>query len=169
MEEANAGDAGGSGSNTGPGVFEGDATQCKDRNGRGSGADGVKPVEAMSGDDLIVGEFLFEDRGEEDCVDLVFAGASHFVESVTGDCDNGALQFGQGIKSANLGGSTLVGFRGEVDAMSAGRDGDIAAGVDQEFGCGGFQGDGLENFTGEGSDGSGGKIFFAELDRKSVV
>ena len=47
MEEANAGDAGGSGSNTGPGVLEGDATQCKDRNGRGSGADGVKPVEGL--------------------------------------------------------------------------------------------------------------------------
>jgi hypothetical protein len=166
VEEADAGDAGGSRAKAAGAVFEGDAAEGIDGSGRCGEAGGVEGFEALPRRDELAGDGFVEDGGEEDEV-CVAAGLFDFGESVAGDGDDGWGEAGGSVEFADLAGGKLAGGRGEVDSVGGGGEGDVGAGVDEEFGWG--VAEGFEDAAGEMGDVGGGEIFFAELDVVDAV
>lgn len=155
-EEADAGDAAGSGGEAGCRVLVGDAAESEDGDGVGEGAGGAEEIEAGAGEGFAGGEGFAEDGAEEDEAGWVAGGGGDLFERVAGLADDGGGQGGGGIKAPDLGGGQGAGCGGQVDAGSADRDGDVGAGVDQKPGLRAAEG-------GEEVAGEGGEVFCAEI------
>ncbi len=108
MEEADAGDAGGSGCEAGGGVLQRDAAERVDRDGGCGAAGGAKLVDSLPWRDDLAGDNLFEDRGEEDGVGMVDAGAMDVFQGVAGDGDDWRRAVGRGVEAADLGEGEFV-------------------------------------------------------------
>jgi hypothetical protein len=161
VEEVDAGYTGGSGFEAGGSVFSGDASERVDRGGSSGEAGGVEGFEALARGDEFACDGFVKDGAEEDEVGVV-AGLFDLGKGVTGDREDRRREGRGGVQLADLLRGELAGGGGKVNSVGGGGDGDVGAGVDEEFRLG--VAEVLEDLAREGGEGSGGKVFFAELD-----
>ena len=88
-EEADGGDAAGSGFEAEGDAFVGNASQGEDGSLLGDDAGGFEGIEAEAMDEEFAVVGFAEDRAEEDQVGGAIAGAFDFFEGVAGDADDG--------------------------------------------------------------------------------
>jgi hypothetical protein len=173
LEEADGGDAGGSGLQAGFGILQSDSTQGDNRD---AGAAGLAQRFGSLGK-CAGGVFLFEDWGEDGQICAVGGGLGDFFWGVTRDRDQQSSWrdfAGEGARATrsfpDL--SHFCGHEiacGKVNAGGICGDGYVGAGVDEE-GSGQVRVfsspflDYAHRFAGQGFKVADGKIFFAELD-----
>ena len=84
LEEADGGDAGGSGFEAGVGVMNSDASECEDEGWSAAGF----PKSVQASRILLRRIFFFEHRGKDSEGGLVRGGCDDFLGGVTGDGDH---------------------------------------------------------------------------------
>jgi hypothetical protein len=161
VEEANAGNAGGSRFDAGRGAFQCDTAECIDRYGSGGSAGRAELIETLTGDDDMPCDDFFEYRSEENSVYAVIAGDGDLGQGVAGDRNHGWGKGCGGEEVAYLLWSEFARGGGEVHSMGSDRDRDVGARVDEKLGG---RREGFKEVAGEFGEVRCGKVLLAELD-----
>jgi len=164
-EEADAGDAGGSGLHAERDFVACDAAEGEEV-GVGSEVGGLlEEVEAEAGGDEVAVDAFFEDGAEEEVVEAERGCDADVFEGVAGEAEEGRRESGSGEGFADV---FDVGERGagaEVDAVGADGCSEVGGAVEKDAGDAGGGGVyGLDEAVSEGLELRFGEVFFADLE-----
>ncbi len=159
-EEANSGDADGTGLKAGGGVFLGDATEGEDGNGLREVDSGAEGDQSLAARHTLLGDFFKDGREEQE---RSTGGLADFFRRMAGSTDDGfAARARIGLLGGADGSGSGVGV--EVDAVGSGIEGDLSGAIDEDAGWLSGSADGLDDAGGERLKLGEGEIFFANLD-----